>query len=466
MNTGAEAVLEEGVVEAFRASLRGQLLRAGDAGYDAARTIWNGMIDRCPALIARCAGVADVIHGVNFARTHQLLLAVRGGGHNVAGNAVCDGGLMLDLSGMQSVRIDPVRRTARAEPGLTWGEFDHETQVFGLATSGGQVSTTGIAGLTLGGGWGYLARKYGLASDNLLAVDIVTANGRLLTASATEHADLFWGVRGGGGNFGVVTSFEYQLHPVGPVLAGAVIHPFAQARAVLRFYRDFTMAAPDELASGAVCMTMPDGTPVAGIVVCYNGPLEAGERVLQPLRAFGTPLADQIGSMPYTAAQKLLDAFYPPGLQQYWKASFLREISDEAIDTIVTYCAQRPSPICHGLIEHTLGGAVSRVDREATAFNHRDVQYSFMSLGVCTDPAEAEKCVRWAREFWEAMQPFATGGVYVNYLGRETDEGAKRIKAAYGPGKYQRLVALKNTYDPTNLFRLNQNIKPTRTAQP
>jgi FAD/FMN-containing dehydrogenase len=465
MNTGADAVLEEGGVEAFRTSLRGPLLRAGDAGYDAARTIWNGMIDRRPALIARCAGVADVIHGVNFARTHQLLVAVRGGGHNVAGNAVCDGGLMLDLSGMKSVRIDPVRRTARAEPGLTWGEFDHETQAFGLATTGGQISTTGIAGLTLGGGWGYLARKYGLASDNLLSVDLVTANGQLLTASATEHADLFWGVQGGGGNFGVVTSFAYQLHPVGPVLAGVVIHPFAQAREVLRFYRDFTSAAPDELASGVVCITLPDGTPVTGIVVCYNGPLEAGERVLQPLRAFGTPLADQIGIMPYTAAQKLVDAFYPPGLQQYWKASFLREISDAAIDTIVTYCAQRPSPICHVVIEHTLGGAVSRVDRGATAFNHRDVQYSFTSLGVCTDPAEAAKCVRWARECWEAMQPFATGGVYVNYLGQEADEGTERLTAAYGPEKYQRLVALKNTYDPTNLFRLNQNIKPTDTGQ-
>jgi FAD/FMN-containing dehydrogenase len=464
MNTGAEMVLGEGVVETLRTSLRGQLLHAGDAGYDAARTIWNGMIDRRPALIARCAGVADVIHCVNFARTHQLLLAVRGGGHNVAGNAVCDGGLMLDLSGMKSVHVDPVRRTARAEPGLTWGEFDHETQAFGLATTGGQISTTGIAGLTLGGGWGYMARRHGLAADNLLSVDMVMANGQFLTASATEHADLFWGVRGGGGNFGVVTSFAYQLHPVGPVLAGVVIHPFAQAQAVLRFFRDFTRSAPDELASGAVCITLPDGTPVVGIVVCYNGPLEVGEQVLQPLRAFGTPLADQIGVMPYTAAQKLVDAFYPPGLQQYWKASFLREISDAAIDTIATYCAQRPSPICHVVLEHTLGGAVSRVDREATAFNHRDVQYSFTSLGVCTDPAEAAKCVRWARQCWEAMQPFATGGVYVNYLGQEADEGAERLKAAYGPEKYQRLVALKNQYDPTNLFRLNQNIKPTRTA--
>jgi hypothetical protein len=371
---------------------------------------------------------------------------------------------MLDLSGMKSVHVDPVRRTARAEPGLTWGEFDHETQAFGLATTGGQISTTGIAGLTLGGGWGYMARRHGLAADNLLSVDMVMANGQFLTASATEHADLFWGVRGGGGNFGVVTSFAYQLHPVGPVLAGVVIHPFAQAQAVLRFFRDFTRSAPDELASGAVCITLPDGTPVVGIVVCYNGPLEVGEQVLQPLRAFGTPLADQIGVMPYTAAQKLVDAFYPPGLQQYWKASFLREISDAAIDTIATYCAQRPSPICHVVLEHTLGGAVSRVDREATAFNHRDVQYSFTSLGVCTDPAEAAKCVRWARQCWEAMQPFATGGVYVNYLGQEADEGAERLKAAYGPEKYQRLVALKNQYDPTNLFRLNQNIKPTRTA--
>jgi hypothetical protein len=319
MKTGAEAVLEEGVVEACKASLRGPLLRAGDAGYDEARTIWNGMIDRRPALIARCAGVADVIQCVNFARAHHLLVAVRGGGHNASGNAVCDGGVMLDLSRMKGMRVDAMRRTARAEPGLTWGEFDHETQAFGLATTGGQISTTGIAGLTLGGGWGYLARKYGLASDNLLSADLVMANGQLLTASATEHADLFWGVRGGGGNFGVVTSFEYQLHPVGPVLAGVVIHPFEKAKAVLTFYREFARAAPDELASGVVCITMPDGTPVTGIVVCYNGPLEVGEGVLKPLRAFGTPLADQIGLMPYTAAQKLVDAVlsaWAPGILQ------------------------------------------------------------------------------------------------------------------------------------------------------
>jgi FAD/FMN-containing dehydrogenase len=461
MNTGAEAVLGEVVVEAFRADLRGQLLRAGEDGYEEARRVYNGMIDRRPALIAHCAGVADVIHCINFARAHQLLVAVRGGGHSVAGHAVCDGGLMMDLSPMKGMRVDPVRRTARAEAGLTWDEFDHETQAFGLATTGGQISTTGIAGLTLGGGWGYLARTYGLASDNLLSVDLVTANGQLLTASTTQHADLFWGLRGGGGNFGVVTSFEFQLHRVGPVLAGAVIHPFAKAKDVLTFYRELTCAAPDELASGVVLMTMPDGMPVAGVVVCYNGSIETGERLLQPLRSFGSPLADQIGPMPYTAAQKLVDAFYPSGLQEYWKSSFLTEISDAAIDTMVAWCAHRPSPLCHVVIEHTLGGAVCRRGRDATAFNHRDVQYSFLSLGVCTAPSEAETCVRWARELWEAMQPCLTGSVYVNYLGQEADEGTERVKAAYGPEKYNRLVALKNTYDPTNLFRLNQNIKPT-----
>jgi len=465
MNTGGEAVLGEAVVADFRASLGGQLLWAGEAGYEEARKVWNGMIDRHPALIARCAGAADVLRCVNFARAHHLLVAVRGGGHNVAGNAVCDGGLMIDLSGRKAVRVDPVRRTARAEPGLTWGEFDRETQAFGLATTGGQISTTGIAGVTLGGGWGWLGRKYGLACDNLLSLDIVTADGKLLTASASENEELFWGVRGGGGNFGVVTSFEYRLHPVGPVLGGIVAYPFAMAKEVLRRYRDLTRTAPDELAADAVLITMPDGTPVAGIAVCYCGPIAEGERVLRPLRAFGPPLMDQLGPTSYIAVQKMIDAFYPPGIQNYWKASFLQELSDEAIDTTIAYCAKLPSPMCHAVIEDQLGGAVSRVDPGVTAFNHRDVQYSFLSLGVCTDPAEAMPCMQWARALWEAMQPFSSGGVYVNYLGREADEGTERIRAAYGSEKYQRLVALKNTYDPTNLFRLNQNIKPTLTGE-
>jgi FAD/FMN-containing dehydrogenase len=447
-------------VDNFKASLRGTLLRPSDEGYSEARALWNAMIDRRPGLIVRCAGVADVINAIHFARQHNLLVAVRGGGHNVAGNAVCDGGMVLDLSRLKSVRVDPVHRTARAEPGLTWGEFDRETQAFGLAVTGGAISTTGIAGVTLGGGWGWLARQYGLASDNLLSVDIVTADGQFLTASATEHADLFWGVRGGGGNFGVVTSFEYRLHRVGPVLAGMVIYPYEKAKDVLRFYREFTRTEPDELTSWALLMTSPAGDPVAAIAVCYSGALEEGERVLRPLRAFGPPLIDQIGPMASTAVQSLVDAFYPPGLHDYWKSSFLQDLSDEAIDTMVAHCAMRPGPLCHMVMEE-LGGAVSRVGHEATAFNHRDVRYNFLSLGVCADPAESAPCIRWAREFWRAMQPFASGGVYVNYLGQEADEGAERVQAAYGPQKYERLVALKNTYDPTNFFRFNQNIKPT-----
>jgi hypothetical protein len=454
------SILEEAVVEGFKGSLQGSLFRPGEPGYEDARQIWNGMIDRRPALIACCRGVADVINSVNFARTHELLVAVRGGGHNVAGNAVCDGGLMIDLSGMRSVRVDPVQRTARAEGGATWGEFDRETQAFGLGTPGGQISTTGVAGLTLGGGWGHLARRYGLVSDNLISADLVTADGDFLTVSKTQHPDLFWGLRGGGGNFGVVTSLEYRLHPVGPVLAGVVAYPMEKAREALRLFRDLTADAPDELASDIVLITMPDGTPVVGMVVCYTGPGENGERILRPLKTLSPVLMDSIGRMPYTSAQKLVDDFYPKGLQNYWKSSFIQEISDEVIDTIVHYCGNRPSPMCHGLIEHQLGGAISRVGRDETAFNHRDREYSFMSIGQCTDAGEAEACVRWAREFWDAMQPYSTGGVYVNYLGREADEGADRIKAAYGPEKYQRLVALKNKYDPTNLFRLNQNIRP------
>jgi hypothetical protein len=457
-------MLDQSAVQDFKANLRGTLVQPADPDYDRARKVWNAMIDKRPALIARCAGAADVMQSVNFARAHSLLLAVRGGGHNVGGNAVCDGGLTIDLSPMKSVRVDPARRIARADAGLTWREFDGETQAFGLATTGGQISATGIAGLTLGGGWGYLARRYGLSCDNLESVDIVTADGQLLTASAAENADLFFGVHGGGGNFGVVTSFEYRLHPVSTVLAGIIAYPFQKARDVLKLFRELTSAAPDELASGVVLISLPDGTPVAGIVLCYSGPPSEGERLLKPLRAFGPPLIDQIGPIPYTAAQQLIDGFYPSGLQNYWKSSFLKEISDQAIDTMVDFCSKRPSPMCHGLIEHQLGGAVTRADRDSTAFAHRDVEFSFMALGVCATAAEIEKCAQWAREFWGAMQPSSTGTVYVNYLGREADEGPDRIKAAYGPEKYARLVALKNRYDPSNLFRLNQNIKQSQAA--
>ena len=460
MAKGAEAAVDEAVVEGFRAGLRGALLRPGDDGYDNARRIWNAMIDRRPALIARCAGAADVVRSVNFARAHGLRVAVRGGGHNVAGNAVCDGGLVIDLSPMKGIRIDPARRTARAEAGCTWRDFDHETQAFGLATTGGVIPTTGIAGLTLGGGIGWLMGQHGLSCDNLLSVDIVTADGRLLTASAEENPDLFWGVRGGGGNFGVVTSFEYRLHPVGRVLGGMVVHPLERTRDVLRFFREFTESTPDELGAQAALLTSPEGVKVVAIVVCYSGPLEQSERVLRPVREFGPPVVDQIAPMPYTQLQGMLEPAFPPGLQNFWKSNFLRDLGDEAIDVITDRFQRVPSPTSVVVIEQ-FGGAVSRVGGDETAFNHRDARFNFLIIGIWPDPADHDRHVHWVREFWDAMQPFSSGGVYVNYLGPEADEGAERVKAAYGPVKYGRLVALKNRYDPTNLFRLNQNIRPT-----
>jgi FAD/FMN-containing dehydrogenase len=451
--------LAEETIAAFKASLRGALLRPGDHGYDEARKIWNAMIDKKPVLIARCAGVADVINAVNFARTHDLLVAVRGGGHNVAGNAVCDDGLMIDLSPMNSVRVDPTAGTARAEGGVTWGEFDHETQAFGLATTGGVIPTTGIAGLTLGGGIGWLMGSYGLSCDNLLAVDIVTADGQLHKASASENADLFWGVRGGGGNFGVVTSFEYRLHAVRQVLGGLVIYPVDKAREVLQFYRQLTSTAPDELAAFAALLTSPEGAPVVAIIVCYNGTVEAGEKVLQPLRAFGSPLVTDIAPRPYAAQQNMLLAGFPAGLHNYWKSSFLQSLSDGAIDTMIARFAVVPSPTSSMAIEH-ISGAVSRVGDNDTAFNHRKSPYNFLIVGIWPNAADNDAHIRWVRDTWDAMQPFSAGAVYVNYLGQSADEGAERIKEAYGMAKYERLLELKKKYDPTNLFRLNQNINP------
>jgi FAD/FMN-containing dehydrogenase len=452
-------VLDEATVQGFKTSLRGPLLRPGDASYDDARKVWNGMIDRYPALIARCAGVADVLAAVTFARTHQLLVSVRGGGHNAPGIAVCQGGLMIDLAGMRSVHVDPVRRTARAEGGTTWGDFDRETQVFGLATTGGIVSDTGIAGLTLGGGLGWLAGKYGLTCDNLLSADVVTANGQVLTVSATEHADLFWGLRGGGGNFGVVTSFEYQLHLVGPVLAGMVLYPFTKAREALTFYRDFATAIPDEVNTVGGLLTSPDGAPVVAIAVCYNGSLDAGEKVLRPLREFGPPLADLISPMPYCQVQTLFDAAMVRGRRYYFKSNFMQRISDGAIDTLIERFATVPSPLSVVYFEQ-LGKAANRVGATATAFSHRDALCEWGCDAVWLDPAADAVHLQWTRALAEAMRPFTTGSDYVNHIGLETDEGAERIKAAYGTN-YARLVTLKNTYDPTNLFRHNQNIKPT-----
>jgi len=452
---GMDTVLKEATVATFKQSLGGPLIAPGDAGYAEARQVWNGNIDRRPGLIARPVGVADVIQAVTFARDHNLLVSVRGGAHNIAGTSVCTGGLVIDLSLLKAIRVDPVRRTVRAEGGVKWGEFDRETQAFGLATTGGTIADTGIAGLTLGGGLGWLGYKYGLAADNLISVDLVTADGKFRVASDTEHPDLFWGVRGGGGNFGVVTSFEYRLHPVGPVLAGMAVHPFAKVKEVLQFYRDFSSTTHEALTTYAVSMTAPDGTKVVAIAVCYSGPPAEGERLIAPVRQFGPPLEDQIRPMPYTELQSMLDAANPPGHQYYMKAHFLREIRDEAIDILVDHFARVPSPLSM-LFFQQAGGAMQRGN---TAYAHRDALYNLLLLAQWLEPGESERHVRWTRELWQALRPYATGGVYVNDIGREVDEGADQVRAAYG-ANYQRLAELKQKYDPTNLFRHNQNIKP------
>jgi FAD/FMN-containing dehydrogenase len=458
--------LDESAVAELRMQVRGALLRPGDPGYDAARAIWNGMIDKRPALIARCTGPADVIACVNFARTHRLVPAIRGGGHNVAGHALCAGGPVIDLSLMRGVQVDPVARVARVQPGVTLGELDHETQIFGLATPLGMVSQTGVAGLTLGGGFGWLSRTYGLACDNLLAVDIVTADGQFVTASRQEHADLFWGVRGGGGNFGVVTSFTFQLHPVGPtVMAGVRFYPPEQARGVLRFYRDEAATAPDELTLAAVLRMAPHapflpqhihGKPVIGIAACYSGSLEEGERAMRPLKSFGLPVADLIQPMPFVRFQSMLDSSSPSGHHYYVKAEYLPGLSDAAIETIIDYADRLSSPLTAVLIPQ-LGGAISRVAEHATAAGNRDAQFVLNIQSCWLDPGESARHIQWTREFWTAMRPFSTGGVYVNLLSQ--DEGEERTRAAYGTN-YDRLVALKSMYDPANLFRINQNIKP------
>jgi FAD/FMN-containing dehydrogenase len=457
--TGRQAVLNADAIQQFRTGLRGVHLLGKDDGYDAARKIYNAMIDHRPEIIVRCAGASDVIRAVNFARDNGLLVSVRGGGHNVSGNAVCDRGLMIDLSAMKSVRVDPESNTVRAEPGVTWGEFDRETQAFGLATTGGLVSTTGIAGLTLGGGLGWLMGNHGLACDNLISVDVVTADGRLLIASDSRNEDLFWGVRGGGGNFGVVTSFEFRLHPVGPMLGGILIHRLSNAPTVMRFFDDFTRTTPDELGTFVAFVTSPEGERVLAIFVSYNGAVEKGERILKPLREFGPPLADMIGPMPYVQVQKMMDDGFPAGRQNYWKSNFLKGLDSEAIQVIVDHVAKAPSPHSAVAIEQ-FSGAVNRVGMDDTAFNHRTARYNLLIVGIWVDPAAKSENVKWARDLWAAMQPYSSGGVYVNYLGQEVDEGTERIKSAYGPEKYTRLVALKKKYDPTNLFRLNQNIRP------
>ncbi|HSK99935.1 MAG TPA: FAD-binding oxidoreductase [Rubrobacteraceae bacterium] len=464
---GAEVALGDSLVDKFGARLRGELLRSGDAAYDEARKVWNGMIDRRPSLIVRAASVADAINSVNFARENDLLLAVRGGGHNVAGTGTVDGGLVIDLSSMKGVTVDPERRTARVEGGVTIGELDRKTQAFGLATPMGVVSETGIAGLTLGGGLGWLRRKHGLSSDNLLSVDIVTADGTFLTASEEKNRDLFWGIQGGGGNFGVVTCFEYRLHPVGPeVMFAFVFYPGERAGEVLRSLEAYMQGAPDEVSPVAVLGRIPHdetfperwrGEQYVAVLAMYAGELEEGERVLALLRDLGEPIVDLSGPMPYVEAQKVLDEDYPNGRRYYWKSTNVGGLDDGVIDGLVAHAEAAPSD--HSTIDVWYqGGAMGRVGAAATAFGDRSAP---ILLGIEANweaPADDEANVAWARKVVSDMRRFSDGGAYLNFPGF-MEEGQKLMRDAYGKN-YDRLVQLKNRYDPANVFRLNQNIKP------
>jgi len=458
--TGSTSAVELAAVEALDNEIRGTILLPATPGYDEVRRIWNGMIDRRPAIIVRCRGAADVVAAVNFARHHDLLVAARGGGHNVAGNAICDGGLMIDLAEMRNVYADPSSRRARAGGGATWGDFDAETQLFGLATPGGLISATGVAGLTLGGGIGWLTPSYGLACDNLLSVDVVTAEGTRVKAGHDENADLFWGLKGGGGNFGIATSFEFELHPVGPLLFGGMtVYALKDAGEILRWFCAFMADAPDELGGMAGFTTLPDGRPVLALIGIYNGDVSDGAAALQPLREFRRPLLDTFAPTLYRKLQTLFDAGAPPGLRYYWKSSFLDVLPDDGIAAVIERARNRPSAKSKIFVEY-LRGAFSRVPKEAAVFDHRDSPYNLLIIGAWPDKKHDEVNRAWVRETWQVMQPFASEGVYVNYLGSESDEGSNRIASAYGAGKYEKLVALKKKYDPANLFRMNQNIRP------
>jgi len=461
----APVTLEEMAVQELATHLRGTLLRPGDVGYEEARAVYNGMINKHPALIARCVDVADVIAAVNFAREQQLTLAVRGGGHNGPGLGTCDDGLVIDLSGMKGIRVDPVARTVRVEGGCTWGDVDHATHPFGLATPSGLISTTGVGGLTLGGGIGYLARSLGLTIDNLLGVDLVLADGSFVTASADEHADLFWAVRGGGGNFGVVTSFLFQLHPISTVYGGPMLWPFAQAADILKFWRNFILNAPEEINGSFGLVTVSPAPPIpeqfhlkkmCTIVWCYSGALEQAEEVFQPIRTNIPPVVDFARPMPWPVLQSLFDALYPPGLQWYWKTDFFTGLSAKAIDLHLKYGAQLPTR--HSTMYlHPMNGAVHRIGASETAFSFREANFAEVIVGVDPDPANNQRMIGWARDYWMALHPYSAGGGYVNMM---MDEGTDSVQAAYRDN-YARLAQIKATYDPGNLFHVNQNITPT-----
>jgi FAD/FMN-containing dehydrogenase len=445
-------------LEALRGSFSGQLLHPADDGYEEARRVYNGLIDRRPALIARCLGKADVADAIRFARESGLELTVRGGGHNVTGRAVADGAVMVDLSLMKGVHVDSAARTVRAQGGVLWGELNREAAVHGLAVTGGVISTTGVAGLTLGGGIGWLMCKYGLAVDNLLSVDLVTANGEAITASSAEHPDLFWALRGGGGNFGVATSFEYRLHPLRQVVGGIVAHPFPAARDLLRFMRDFTNDLPDELMIAAGLVHAPDGSgmKLAAFVVCHCGDEEQANADLKPLLEFGEPAMVEVGPMPYPVLNTILDAAYPRGALNHWKSSFLRDVDDDVIDVLVDSFEAVPSLMTSIIFEH-FHGAVSRIPLGDTPVPHRDPGYNLVITSEWLDPAVTDENVAWTRATYDQLQPFVSGRRYVNYL--DADEAEDAVRAAYGPN-YDRLVEVKRKYDPENVFRHNHNIVP------
>lgn len=455
---GRELIVAGATIAKLAARLKGDLLSAEHPAYDSSRRVWNGMIDKRPALVARCTGAADVVECVRFAREHELLVSVRGGGHNYAGKSVCDGGLMIDLSPMKGIRVDPTRRIAQAQPGLRLGEFDHETQAFGLATTLGVNTDTGIAGLTLGGGYGWLGGQFGLACDNLLAADVVTADGRLLHASDTENDDLLWGLRGAGANLGIVTSFEYKLHPVGPVVGGIVIYPFTQARAVLRSYDEFSRSCPDEVSTIALILTTPTGERGVAIAACYSGSVERGEAILAPLMRFGAPIFSDIRVQPYVEMQTLFDPALPPGRLYYLKSALVRDLGEAAIDVYIDQSATMPTPLT-SIFFQQLHGAASRVGIAETAFPHRFDHYSFYVHPATDDPAEMDKIMRWGRKCWDAAQPFVERAVYVNAMEDTVGGNEQSVRAAYG-FNYERVAAVKQRYDPTNLLRGNQNISP------
>jgi FAD/FMN-containing dehydrogenase len=454
---GSRTNLNDGDIASLRSNLRGELVAAGEAKYEEVRRVWNGNVDRRPALIVRGLGVADVQQAVNFARTFGLLVSVRGGGHSAPGYGTNEGGLVIDLSLMRGVRVDPGARIVQAQGGALWRDLDHETQAFGLATTGGTVSNTGITGLTLGGGLGWLMGKHGLTIDNLVSADVVTADGQFRKASAKDDPDLFWALRGGGGNFGVATSLEYRLHPITQVLGGMVIYPLDQARDVLRFYRDFSASLPDEAEAYAALLTAPEGMPVAALLLGYNGPIAEGEKVLAPARRFGKPVADVVGPMPYAARQRMLDepnAVH--GLQRYWRSAFTEQISDGLIDVMVDGASKFSSPLS-ALLFFQMHGAATRVAPTATAFAPRRPQWDFDAIGQWAEAAQSPTHIAWVRALWSELEPHLKGSAYVNHLA--ADDRPEKVRASFGEN-YARLRTLKAAYDPKNLFRVNANIAP------